>query len=485
LTISLKKKNETEMRRSAGYISLLISFFFFSISLLANVRLPAVIGSHMVLQQRSQVTIWGWCDVDEKVRLKTTWDTTTYTATGSTSAKWEIKISTPAAGGPYQVTIEGSNKIILDDILIGEVWICSGQSNMEMSMTWGLPYEDEAARATDKGIRFLNIPRTTADYPQDDVRAGWVVCNPEDMKKFSAVAYFFGKSLRENLNVPVGLIEAAWGGTPAEAWTPADAINSNAVVKEAATKLSPVPWGPVIAASIYNAMVFPVTKYSIAGAIWYQGEANVNGAATYSDLLSTLITSWRKSWQKDFPFYYVQIAPYAGYGDSSSSAFLREAQTKALATPKTGMVVITDLVDNINDIHPKMKKEVAGRLANYALSETYGKKDIVYKSPFYKGMKIEKDKIRIYFDGAEKGLMIKGDTLREFFIAANDRNFVPAKAKVDGNSVVVWNKRIKDPVAVRFAFRNGAMPNLFNKEGLPVNPFRTDDWDVNVVLSKK
>ena len=473
------------MKRFAAYLACLILSFFLSISLSANIRLPAVIGSHMVLQQRSEVTIWGWCDVDEQIKLKTTWDTTTYTTTGSTSAKWEIKISTPPAGGPFQVTIEGSNKIILDDVLIGEVWICSGQSNMEMSMSWGLPYQDEAASATDENIRFFNIPRTTADYPQDDVRAEWVVCNPEDMKKFSAVAYFFGKSLRENLNVPVGLIEAAWGGTPAEAWTPADAIYSNSVVKEAAAKLSPVPWGPVTAAAIYNAMVYPVTKYSIAGATWYQGEANVNAASTYSELLSTLIAAWRKSWRKDLPFYYVQIAPYAGYGDNSSSAFLREAQTKTLKTRNTGMVVITDLVDNINDIHPKMKKEVGNRLANYALAETYGKKDIVYRSPFYKGMRIEKDKVWLYFDNADKGLMSKGDVLNEFFIAGNDKNFVPANAKIEKNAVIVWNKNVKTPAAVRFAFRNGAMPNLFSKQGLPVNPFRTDDWDVDVILNKK
>ena len=473
------------MKRSAAYITCFVIHFFLSICLWANIRLPAAVGSHMVLQQRSVITIWGWCEVDEKIKLKTSWDTATYTTTGSTSAKWEMKINTPAAGGPYQVTIDGNNKIILDDVLIGEVWICSGQSNMEMSMGWGLPYNDEAAAATDKNIRFFNIPRTAADYPQDDVRAEWVVCNPEDMKKFSTVAYFFGKSLRENLNVPVGLIEAAWGGTPAEAWTPADAINNDPVVKEAAAKLSPVPWGPVIPASIYNAMIYPVTKYSIAGAIWYQGEANVNGASTYSELLSTLISAWRKTWQKDFPFYYVQIAPYAGYGDNSSSAFLREAQTKTLSTPKTGMIVITDLVDNINDIHPKMKKEVASRLANYALAETYGKKDVVYKSPLFKGMRIEKDKVWIYFDNTGDGLVSKGDTLSEFFIAGNDKNFVPANAKIEKNSVVVWSKNVKDPVAVRFAFRNGTKPNLFSKEGLPVNPFRTDNWDVHVVLNKR
>jgi len=473
------------MKPAAAYITYLIFFLLVYTSLWPNIRLPAVIGSHMVLQQKSEVRIWGWCDVSEQVKLKANWDTSTYTTTGSTSAKWEIKISTPDAGGPYQIAIQGNNRIILDDVLIGEVWICSGQSNMEMSMGWGLPYKDEAANATDKNIRFFNIPRTTADYPQDDARAEWVVCNPEDMKKFSAVAYFFGKSLRQNLDVPVGLIEAAWGGTPAEAWTPIDAINSNSVVKEAAAKLSPVPWGPVVPAAIYNAMIYPVTKYSITGAIWYQGEANVKGASTYSDLLTTLINSWRKSWQKDFPFYYVQIAPYAGYGDSSSSAFLREAQTKTLTTPKTGMVVITDLVDNISDIHPKMKKEVADRLANYALAETYGKKDIVYKSPLYRGMRIEKDKVLVFFDNAEKGLMSRGDTLSEFYIAGTDKNFVPANAKINKNSVIVWSKTVKVPAAVRFAFRNGAQPNLFSKEGLPVNPFRTDDWDVQITLNKK
>ena len=473
------------MKPTAEYITYLIFFLLSYTSLWANIRVPAVIGSHMVLQQKSEVRIWGWCDVSEQVKLKANWDTSTYTTTGSTSAKWEIKISTPDAGGPYQIAIQGNNRIILDDVLIGEVWICSGQSNMEMSMGWGLPYKDEAANATDKNIRFFNIPRTTADYPQDDARAEWVVCNPEDMKKFSAVAYFFGKSLRQNLDVPVGLIEAAWGGTPAEAWTPIDAINSNSVVKEAAAKLSPVPWGPVVPAAIYNAMIYPVTKYSITGAIWYQGEANVKGASTYSDLLTTLINSWRKSWQKDFPFYYVQIAPYAGYGDSSSSAFLREAQTKTLTTPKTGMVVITDLVDNISDIHPKMKKEVADRLANYALAETYGKKDIVYKSPLYRGMRIEKDKVLVFFDNAEKGLMSRGDTLSEFYIAGTDKNFVPANAKINKNSVIVWSKKVKVPAAVRFAFRNGAQPNLFSKEGLPVNPFRTDDWDVQITLNKK
>lgn len=466
-------------------VSFYLFFAIISFNDFANVRLPAVIGSHMVLQQKTEVTIWGWCDAAEKIKLKTSWDTTTYTTVGSSSAKWSMRVKTPTAGGPYQITIDGNNKTVLEDVLIGEVWICSGQSNMEMSVTWGLPYQDEVTNATDKNIRFFYIPRTTADYPQDDVKSEWVVCNPEDMKRFSAAGYFFGKTLRQNLNVPVGLINASWGGTPAEVWTPIEEINNNSLLKSAAEKLSPSDWWPVTPASTYNGMICPVTKYTIAGAIWYQGEANVKTASTYTQLLSTMITAWRKAWQKDFPFYYVQIAPFAGYGDNSSSAFLREAQTKVLATPNTGMVVVTDLVDNINDIHPKMKKEVGVRLANYALAQTYGKQGIVYKSPSYKSMKVEKDKIRIYFDNADNGLMSKDKTIHEVFIAGEDQNFVPANAKIDRNTIVAWTDKVKKPVAVRFAFRNASLPNLFSKEGLPVDPFRTDEWPVDIVTTKK
>ncbi|HET9825865.1 MAG TPA: sialate O-acetylesterase, partial [Chitinophagaceae bacterium] len=444
----------------------------------------AVIGSHMVLQQKTEVTIWGWCDAAEKIKLGTNWDTTTYTTVGSSSARWSMQIKTPAAGGPYQITIEGHNKIVLEDVLIGEVWVCSGQSNMEMNVSWGLPYQDDVANATDKNIRFFHIPHTTADYPQDDVKAEWVVCNPDDMKRFSAAGYFFGKTLRENLNVPVGLINASWGGTPAEVWTPIEFINGNTTLKAAAGKLSESIWWPVNPAATYNGMLSPITKFTIAGAIWYQGESNVKMASTYTELMTTMINAWRKSWQKDFPFYFVQIAPFAGYGDNSSSAFLREAQTKALATPNTGMVVVTDLVDNINDIHPKMKKQVGVRLANYALAETYGKKGIVYKSAFYKNMKVEKNKIRIYFDNADNGLISKDKVISEFFIAGQDQNFVPANVKIERSTVVVWNDTLKNPIAVRFAFRNASLPNLFSKEGLPVNSFRTDDWPVDIVIKK-
>lgn len=449
----------------------------------ANVRLPAIIGSHMVLQQNSKVTIWGWCEPGEKIKLKADWDTATYATTGNGNAKWSIQLQTPAAGGPFTISINGNNKILLEDVLIGEVWVCSGQSNMEMNVNWGLPYQEDVAKATNTKIHFFHIPKTTAAYPQENVTGQWVVCSPDEMKNFSAAGYFFGKKLQDNLNVPVGLISSNWGGTPAETWTPKEVVESDSALKNAAAKLNPSNGWPIKAGLAYNAMIYPITNYSIAGTIWYQGETNV-GSSTYGQLFSAMISSWRKAWQKEFPFYFVQIAPFAGYGDNSSSAFLREQQTKTLSLPNTGMVLTSDLVDNINDIHPKLKKEVGERLADLALAETYNKKIAAYKIPMYKSMQIEKNKIRISFTNAENGLMSK-DPLTEFYIAGDDRNFVPANAKIEGSSVVVWSKEVSKPVAVRFGFRNAATLNLYNKEGVPVNLFRTDDWPVDIHVTKK
>ena len=456
----------------------------FSVSAKANIRLPAIIGSHMVLQQKSNVTIWGWCDPGEKIKIKAGWDTTTYLATGSSGAKWKVELATPAAGGPYTISIDGNNKILLEDVLIGEVWVCSGQSNMEMSVNWGLPYQQEVANATNTKIRFFHIPRTTSEFPQEDVNAKWVVCSPDEMRSFSAAGYFFGKKLQDKLQMPVGLINASWGGTPAETWTPQQLIEADTILKNAAAKLKTSNGWPTEPALAYNGMIYPITNFSIAGTIWYQGESNVGTASTYTALFTTMIDSWRKAWQKQFPFYFVQIAPFSGYGDNSSSAFLREAQTQSLALANTGMVLTADLVDNINDIHPKMKKEVGDRLADVALGETYAQKDAVYKIPMYKNMQVQKDKIRIWFTNADKGLMSKGP-LTEFFIAGADKNFVIAEARIEGNSVVVWNKNVTQPIAVRYGFRNGAMLNLYNKEGVLVNLFRTDEWPVQIEVNKK
>jgi sialate O-acetylesterase len=444
----------------------------------SEVRLPAVIGDHMVLQQQSEVKLWGWCDPNEKIKVSPGWDTVTYKTVGNPDGKWLLSIKTTIAGGPYNLTISGNNKVVIEDVLIGEVWACSGQSNMEMNYNWGISeYKSDADNATSKSIRFFHIPRLTSQFPQDDTKGQWVVCNPEDMKKFSLAGYFFGQKLREILSVPVGLIEADWGGTPAEVWTPKDAIDNNAVIKKTADELKVIPWGPIKVAACYNAMIYPVTNYNIAGVIWYQGEANVENASTYETLFSSMITSWRKAWQKDFPFYFVQIASFAGYGNNISGPLLKEAQTKTLATPNTGMIVIDDHIADINNIHPTDKKDVGYRLANLALSQTYGKTNFPYKYPMFKSMQIKNEKATIYFTNAENGLKSKEDTISGFNIAGNNKIFMPATAKIVGNKVEVWNKSIKNPVAVRFDFTNSSIPELFSEEGLPVNLFRTDNWD--------
>ncbi|MEI7735126.1 MAG: sialate O-acetylesterase [Ferruginibacter sp.] len=451
----------------------------------AKVSLPAIFGSHMVVQQNTQLKIWGWSDPGEKIVIKCSWDTTTYTTKATGMAKWETAIVTPAAGKNYTISITGtSNTVLLEDVLIGEVWLASGQSNMEMNINWGMKYEEEVKAATNNEIRFFYIPKTTSLYPAEDVKAQWVVCTPETMKSFSTAAYFFGSKLHAQLKVPVGLICASWGGTPAEVWTPEEIVENDAILKNAAEKLKPIEWWPTTPGAAYNAMIAPLTNFPIAGAIWYQGESNTSASSTYQRLFTSMISEWRNKWNADFPFYFVQIAPYT-YGDNNVCALLREAQTKSTVFKKTGMVVTSDLVDNISDIHPKLKKEVGERLANYALADHYAQTGIAYKSPAYKSMQVEKNKIRINFSDAEKGLLIKGKTASEFYIAGADKKFVPAMVKLQGSTVVVWSKEITAPVAVRFGFSNTAMPNVFSTEGLPVNLFRTDDWNIDTSPVKK
>ena len=450
-----------------------------------NVRLPNIIGTHMVLQQKSSVKIWGWAAPGEAITITTQWDTTHYKVTTTGNAKWSTEIKTPAAGGPYTINIEGNNKIILEDILIGEVWVCGGQSNMEWSGDQGLQeVKDEAPNATNTKIRFFYVPKSTSLYPQENVESKWVVCSPEDMKHFSAIGYFFGKNLNQALNSPIGLINSNWGGTAAETWTPNYVVDNDALIKKGAAELKPTPWWPHETALAYNAMMYPLTNFSIAGVIWYQGESNTNTYYSYEKLFTKMIDAWRHHWNKNFPFYFVQIAPYT-YGNNNIGALLREAQTKSATHTNTGMVVITDLVPDITNIHPTLKIAVGKRLANLALNKTYGFANITCQSPTYASHSIEKDKIKIKFNNAETGLIAKEALITCFEIAGADQQFLPAQAKIDGATIIVSNKNVPNPVAVRFAFNNTAMPNLFNKEGLPVNLFRTDDWLMDTSPIKK
>ncbi len=469
------------MKKLFTAIFILLSFSVINCKLFAEVKLPAVIGSHMVLLQNSEVNLWGWADPNEHIQIRVDWDTTTYTSvTGFRTGKWFMKIKTPKTGGPYRIIIKGSNEIILEDVMIGEVWLCGGQSNMEVSAASGIKQAmEEAPNATNSNIRFFYVPKHASDYPQEDTKGKWVVCTPAEMHNFSAVGYFFGKRLHEQLNRPVGLINANWGGTGVEVWTPAELINDNSSFREAAeTTALTNNCCPIKIGSLYNGMINPVINFKISGIIWYQGETNRFSYDIYSSLLETMVYEWRRLWQSEFPFYFVQIAPFSNFGLKNYVALMREAQTQCMRIHKSGMIVISDLVDDVNNVHPQNKSDVGLRLANYALADTYDKMGISYKSPMYKNMKIDNNKIRIWFTNAENGLISKGGAPTEFYISGDDQNFMPGIVKIEENNVVVSNKNIKKPVAVRFGFSNDAIPNLFSKEGLPVNIFRTDNWEV-------
>ncbi|WP_343561491.1 sialate O-acetylesterase [Sphingobacterium sp.] len=445
----------------------------------AAIRLPSILANNMVLQQRSTTQLWGWSKAGEKIRITTSWDDKTVELLADGNAKWQISVQTPKAGGPYTIVFEGDNKIVLENVFIGEVWVCSGQSNMEWNYYNGVPSIKDEFSAVDKlNIKLFQVTKATSKTPQDNNEGNWMVCDSNTLKNFSAVAYYFGKILNKELNVPIGLISSNWGGTPAEVWTPAELVENNSILKDAAVQKKPASWWPIAPGYAYNAMIAPFTNFNIAGVIWYQGESNVETASSYTQLMDTMIASWRRAWHKSLPFYYVQIAPNR-YSNHHVGALLREAQSKALATENTGMVVISDLVNDTLNIHPANKKDVGLRLANYALSETYGLSRGNYKSPMFKSFTVRKNQIVIDFDYAESSLIIKGNEGKEIFISGPDKVFYPATVALKGNQMIVSNQLVKNPVAVRYQFSNTGIGNIFSKEGLPLAPFRTDAWPLD------
>jgi sialate O-acetylesterase len=645
----------------------LLSFAFrLSPFALGQVKLPAVIGSHMVLQQQSVAPIWGWAVAGETVSVKASWDSQAVSTVAGADGKWMVKVKTPAAGGPYTIEISGKKKTVLEDILIGEVWVCSGQSNMEMPVRgwpeWGGPIDNSAAEiagANYPNIRLFTVPRVFADQPMDDCKGKWLACTPETIKDFSATGYFFGRELFKNLNIPIGLVHTSWGGTVAEAWmseefaatipafttepgkldvqkfkaaklvdfnkrqaewaaaigfqpgdkapewaakatsdaswkempVPAEWSKSGIgahvglvdyrlvfkvpdswVGKELVLELGPIdemditwvngklvgshlnvsdwatnrvyeiPAGivqkgdnllavqvantsglggingkpemlkispkkakkgqslagnwqvrkggafsmlkpmpdcidcgePNLPTVLYNGMIAPIVPFSIKGAIWYQGESNRYDGELYKKIFPKMITNWRHDWNRgEFPFYFVQIAPYT-YQDKYSTGLLREAQDFTMRTvPNTGMVVTMD-IGNIKNIHPANKQDVGKRLAYWALAKDYGKKDVVFSGPIFKSFVREGNKIRIWFDYAEGGLKTDGKELKHFTIAGADGHFVPAKAVIEGNTVVVYSEGVAKPEEVRFGWGSTDVTNLFGAGGLPAGPFRTD-----------
>ncbi|MHC4442643.1 MAG: sialate O-acetylesterase [Planctomycetota bacterium] len=498
-------------------------------SVFGEVTLPAVICDHMVLQQEMKVPVWGWSAPGEQVEVKGSWAKGVFECKANKDGRWMVRLPAGKAGGPYEMVIKGENELLIKDILFGEVWVCSGQSNMHMSLEPFIPwhngclnFKQEIARADYPSIRLFYVQRRAAAEPMQDCEGKWYSCTPETIGGFSATAYFFGRELHKKLTVPVGLIHSSWGGTPAEAWMKRDAIESDPDFKyildeyEQAVKkytkamkeykqgllewvervvelrekgyepVGPPSWPPSgpghreSASALYNGMISPLIPYGIRGAIWHQGEANAVRAYQYRKLFPAMIRCWRAEWdQGDFPFYFVQLCnlDVSCYAQQTPEAWaeLREAQFMALSLPNTGMAVTIDIGD-VNDIHPRNKQDAGNRLALWALAKTYGK-ELVCSGPLYKLMKVEGDKIVLHFDYIGGGMVSRdGKALKGFAIAGADREFVPADAKIVGGTVVVRADAVSKPVAVRYAWTDAPVCSLYNKEGLPASPFRTDDW---------
>ncbi|SHJ02627.1 sialate O-acetylesterase [Pseudozobellia thermophila] len=453
----------------------LLFLFSFQIAT-AEITLPNVLSEGMVLQRNQSVKLWGWADTGEEITIVTGWDDKHYQIKTPITAKWEVEVSTPEAGGPYTISFKGrDNEIVLGDVLIGEVWVCSGQSNMQWSASTSTGIvngEEEVKNANYPNIRFFSVPRRTAEYPQENVPGSWEVCTPETMKDFSAVAYFFGRRLHEQLNIPIGLIDNAWGGSPAEVWATKSVFDQNPDLKEDALGLKETPWSPVAPSSLYNGLVHGLTPFKIAGVIWYQGESNVSRHARYKKLFAEMVGSWRNAWGYDFPFYYVQIAPYK-YKNPEEGVYLRNAQREALKViPRSGMVVVSDIA-TVDNIHPPNKQDVGLRLANLALKKAYNSYDGEVNGPLFKAHKVVGKKIEVVFDHAE-GLMAKGKKLTHFEVAGADGKYYPAKAVIKNDKVIVSSKEVPLPVNVRFAWDNVAEPNLFNGAGLPASAFTSE-----------
>ena len=492
----------------------------------AELRLPALVSDHMVLQRDVGAPIWGWAVPGEKVTVKL--DSDEQTVVADAQGAWRAQLRPTPAGGPHRIVITGDlpdeKAVTLSDVLFGDVWVCSGQSNMEMNLSAASDSAREIAAADYPGLRLFTVAHAIAGKPQADCRGSWSACGPKQAASFSAVAYFFGRDVHEALKIPIGLVESGWNGTPAESWVSRSALEadpdlkpmidrSDAAIKgydlrldrmirnfqdysvaarkaEAQDLAFPVfpalnddprnncsrPAGP------YNGMIAPLTSMAIKGVVWYQGESNAYRAYEYRKLFSTLIQDWRRAWkQGDFPFLFVQLPNYSPrFDDPSESdmAELREAQVLALSLPNTGMAITIDIGDAGN-IHAPNKQDVGKRLSNWALAMVYGKAGVPASGPLFDSVRIEGAQARVTFRYAIGGLVAKGKSLKGFALAGEDREWAWADAAIDPahpDTVVVSSAKVAKPVAVRYAWAANPACNLCNAAGIPASPFRTDDW---------
>ncbi|MDP2336100.1 MAG: sialate O-acetylesterase [Bacteroidota bacterium] len=471
------------MKRTLFYVmAFLLVSMYSSVQLFAEIKLPAIFCNNMVLQQQTEAAIWGKANKNSSVKVTTSWNSKSYTANASNDGNWKLKVATPKAGGPYEITISDGKSLKLKNVLIGEVWVCSGQSNMEMPVKGYrnqpiLGSADAIAMSSNPNIRLFTVKKATSLDPLDDFTGEWKMCEPENVSEFSATAYYFGLMLQKALHVPVGLINTSWGGTRIEPWISESGIKNFDWVKLPEKK--PVenlsPQTPTV---LFNAMINPIVGYGMRGAIWYQGESNRNEPKEYQKLMPGLIENWRSVWGiGEFPFYYVQIAPF-DYGPSGlNSAYLREAQLKAsTAIPNVGMACIMDIGEK-DIIHPAHKEVGSKRLAYLALSQTYGMKGIACQSPVLKEMKVTEGVVKLTFDNAPNGLTSYSKELSCFEVAGANKRFFPASAYITGTGITLMSPLVTEPVAVRYAFKDYIVGDLFSTDGFPVSSFRTDEWE--------
>ncbi|MEF9950225.1 MAG: sialate O-acetylesterase [Mucinivorans sp.] len=456
---------------------LLFSLLIFAsiVSLNAQVKLASIFTNNMVFQQSAKAPIWGMTMPTTKIQIIASWaPQDTVTAVADNGGRWKATLLTPKADLKSH-TIE-CNNIKISNVMLGEVWIASGQSNMQWNVERGILYgAAEAAKANRPMIRVFQVPLETALTPQEHIDGTWKECTSEIMSSMSAVGYFFASAINEGLKVPVGIISDAWGGTPAEPWIPAQAIERNAKLEGRLAKNVNV-WNPILPGRAYNQMIHPFTPLAIAGVVWYQGESNRENAQVYDELMSTLIASWRQAFAQDSPFYFVQIAPFNYGGNTLDAAILRENQERtSLHMPRTAMVVVSDKVNDVNNIHPLDKKSVGQRLATVALVEHYGQNSVCYKSPTLEKATFTRSRAIIHLSQAQGGLVIKGKKAIGMQIAGPDSVFVEADAKIlKDNTIEVYAKEVKEPCAVRYCFDDTTIGNIFSATQYPVAPFRTD-----------
>ena len=487
----------------------------------ADVTLPAIFSDHLVLQRNVAAPVWGWAEPGEKITVSNAGQTRNTTA--DASGHWHLKLGKLSAGSPLTLTVAGHNTIVIQDVLVGEVWLGSGQSNMQLSVNDVTNAWPEKAAATFPQIRMFTVARRPAATPQTNCEGQWVVCTPQSVGSFSAAAYFFGRELHQKLDAPVGLIHASWGATPIETWTsmpsqegtpalapvlkqwqatlriPYDETKVQAqyaralatwttnaeALKAAGKTVPPKPQkrgDPRLdknyPANLFNGMINPIIPYAIRGAIWYQGENNTanNWAGLYSIQLPLLIRDWRQRWQEgNFPFAWVQLPNFDAKNNAANWPVIRECMLQSLTVTNTGMAITMDVGDPVN-IHPKNKQAVGHRLALWAFAKVYGQ-HVPYSGPLPAGNEIKGNEMILSFTHTDRGLVAKDGELTGFVIAGDDHHWTPATARIQGEQVIVSSPEVKSPKAVRYAWAANPACNLFNGAGLPASPFRTDDWE--------